>query len=279
VNGHVRTPGEGDQPLNADLRSELLAMCAEDGAAVRAFLADAENHRPQFERTQAIRSGTPWPYALLEWEPREDAPVTARHVVDVVKSHTARLREIVSEYGWPGRSLVGENGADAAWLLLQHVNSQVTTIRSPAGDEFCRSCVMLLHEAVANGEAHPRHLAAIADSLRLGNDESPEFASLPAQYELDDQGRAVFRWKVDTAAIDQRRAAIGLPPLAADLARRRSGATANEIGPGIWEPWPPPRTEANCEARANEVVTLKEKRADVVAGRCGSHAPGPTIQA
>jgi hypothetical protein len=217
-------------------------MCAADGAAVRSFLADADNHRERFERTQTIRSGTPWPYAVLEWEPPEDAPATARHLIGVVKAHTARLRAIVSEHGWPGRSMVGEDGADAAWLLLQHVNSRVTTIRSAAGDEFCRSCVVLLREAVAKGEAHPRHLAAIADSLRLGNDEAPEFASLPDQYELDDQGRAVFRWDVDVPALDQRRAAIGLPPLAADLAQRRSGAPVHEIGPGLWEPWPPRRS-------------------------------------
>jgi hypothetical protein len=213
-------------------------MCADDGAAVGAFLADADNHREQFERTQTIRSSTPWPYALLEWEPPEAAPATARHVISVVRAHTARLRAIVSEYGWPGRSLVGEDGADAAWLLLQHVNSRVTTIRSASGDAFCRSCVVLLRDAVACGEAHPRHLAAIADSLRLGDDEPPEFASLPGQYELDDHGRAVFGPNVDAAAIDQRRAAIGLPPLAADLARLRSGAPAHEIGPGLWEPWP-----------------------------------------
>jgi len=132
---------------------------------VGAFLADADNHRRQFERTQTIRSGT--------------------------------------------------------------------------------SCVVLLRDAVADGEAHPRHLAAIADSLRLGNDEPPEFASLPDQYELDDHGRAVFRWNLGVAAIDQRRAAIGLPSLAADLARRRSGAPAYEIGPGLWEPWPPRRDAPN----------------------------------
>jgi hypothetical protein len=33
--------------------------------------------------------------------------------------------------------------ANAAWLLLQHTNSRVTTIRSADGDEFCRSCVAL----------------------------------------------------------------------------------------------------------------------------------------
>jgi hypothetical protein len=133
---------------------------------------------------------------------------------------------------------VGEDGADAAWLLLQHTNSQVTTIRSASGDEFCRSCVALLREAVAAGEAHPRHLAAIADSLRLGNGEPPEFASLPGQYALDGQGRPVFEHDVDTATIDRRRAAIGLPPLAADISQRPTDGSAPEIGPGLWEPWP-----------------------------------------
>jgi hypothetical protein len=153
---------------------------------------------------------------------RREGPASARRVVDVVRAHTARLREIVSEYGWPGRGLVGEDGADAAWLLLQHANSGGATIRSAAGDEFCRSCVALLREAVAQGEAHPRHLAAIADSLRMGGGDPPELASLPGhQYSVDDGGRPVFRWDVDVVALDRRRAAIGLCPLADDIARFR----------------------------------------------------------
>ena len=131
-------------------------MCADDGAAVGAFLADADRHREQFERTQAVPGRVPRGHMRC-WSRSspEDAPATARHVISVVKAHTARLRAIVSEYGWPGRSLVGEDGADAAWLLLQHVNSRVTTIRSPSGDQFCRSCVVLLRDAVACGEARP----------------------------------------------------------------------------------------------------------------------------
>ena len=170
--------------MDATLRSELVAMQAEDVAAMSRFLAEAGSHRAEFERTQVITSDPPWPYALLEWQPSEQAPECARRVVDVVHAHTARLREIVAEHGWPGRSLAGEDGADAAWLVLQHTHSRVATIRSAEGDEFCRSCVMLLRDAVACGEAHPRHLAAIADSLRLGDDEPPEFASLPDQYDL-----------------------------------------------------------------------------------------------
>lgn len=74
---------------------------------------------------------------------------------------------------------------------------------------------------------------------RLGNGEPPEFASLPDQYSVDEHGYAVFRWDVDVDTIDQRRAAIGLPPFATDIARRHSGEPVNQIGPNWWEPWPP----------------------------------------
>jgi hypothetical protein len=74
----------GGQLLNGRLRSELLAMQAEDEAAVSAFLADADNHQRRFERTQAAASGTPWPYVLLEWEPFGEAPVSAIRVVSMV---------------------------------------------------------------------------------------------------------------------------------------------------------------------------------------------------
>jgi hypothetical protein len=154
-----------------------------------------------------------------------------------VKANTARLQQVVAAHGWPGRSLAGEDAADAAWLILQHTNSQVRTIRSATGDEFCRSCAALLRDGAAHGEAHPRHLARM-DSIRLSDDAPPELASLPAQYSVDDLGRPVFRWDIDPAGIDRRRAAIGLPLLAADIARRREGSRGNEIGPDTWEPWP-----------------------------------------
>jgi hypothetical protein len=114
----------------------------------------------------------------------------------------------------------------------------VRTIRSADGDEFCRSCLTLLRNAVAQGEAHPRHLAAVADSPRLAHREPPEFASLPEQYPIGRDGWAVVQQDMDLAVIDERRAAIGLRPLAADIARYRENGSVNEIGPDQWEPWP-----------------------------------------
>lgn len=230
--------GGGGTRADAELRAELVAMFAEDQEAMRVFLSDADSHRDQFERTQAITSGTPWPYVLLEWDPPQEAPLSARRVVTTVRGNTARLQEIVAAHGWPGRSLVDEDGATAAWLVLQHTNSRVTTIRTADGDEFCRSCVTLLRDAVAQGEAHPRHLAAVADSLRLANNEAPEFASLIEQYPIDRDGQAATRQDIDLAAVDEHRAAIGLRPLATDIARYRESASVNEIDPDQWEPWP-----------------------------------------
>ena len=34
--------------------------------------------------------------------------------------NNARLWEIVRQYGWPGRALVGEDGCEAAWKIAQH---------------------------------------------------------------------------------------------------------------------------------------------------------------
>ena len=40
--------------------------------------------------------------------------------VDAV--HTARLKAIVAAHGWPTVAQVGQDGADAAWLLAQHAD-------------------------------------------------------------------------------------------------------------------------------------------------------------
>jgi hypothetical protein len=32
------------------------------------------------------------------------------------------LKRVIAEVGWPGKSLVGDEGASAAWLLVQHAD-------------------------------------------------------------------------------------------------------------------------------------------------------------
>ena len=81
---------------------------------------------------------------------RKEVDQEARHALDVEAMAAADgenlpwLRQVITDVGWPGKSLVGEDGAHAAWLLAQHADSD------PA---FQRRCLDLLTAAVERGEA------------------------------------------------------------------------------------------------------------------------------
>ena len=44
-------------------------------------------------------------------------------VVEIDKSDTAWMKDVVAKHGWPGKSLVGREGAASAWLLVQQADS------------------------------------------------------------------------------------------------------------------------------------------------------------
>lgn len=235
--------------MDESLRVELVAMCTADTAALTDFLATADIYRTAWTSTQTAASDTPWPYLLLEWQEPPPAPPPVRRVLDVVAGNTARLKEIIAAHGWPGRSLVGEDGADAAWLILQHAGSAVTTIGSADNHAFRRACIPLLTAAVHSGDAHPRHLAHVMDGVAWVAGEPPVYAVLSTSYSIVD-GHPVFAGPVDVDDIDRRRADIGLPPLATDVARRLRGEPLAAAGTHRAEPWPE-RTDIPVGRRAS----------------------------
>ena len=170
------------------LRAELLSLRTKDQHVARdAFEASEADDRFRgkfaFE-VEPYRSD--WPEAFLRAE-----AVTA--------THAERLAAIVSSCGWPGRSLVGEDGADAAWLLLQH-----------AGADLQRHCLPLLRQALAAGEVTAQQYAAVADRIALLEGGLQIFATHLA---LDAEGRHVPTHGVDDPALlDHRRAGTGLAP-------------------------------------------------------------------
>lgn len=152
------------------LRDEILAMAQEDQA-----------DRPQPGQGQT------------------EAETTAMLKVDA--KHATRMREIVTQVGWPGKSLVGKDAAHRAWLLVQHFDIEDQDHYLP-----------LLREAVAAGEAEGRDLAYLEDRVRgrhgLKQLYGTQYHSDPAKPD---------KWIRDPIEdpdhLDERRKAVGLPPL------------------------------------------------------------------
>ena len=122
-------------------------------------------------------------------------------MTEVDRKNTSRMKEIVKKYGWPGKSLVGKEGANAAWLLVQHAD------RDRA---FQKECLPLLQAAAATGEAARAHVAYLTDRVLVGDKKPQVYAT---QFTQNEKGEMVPQPMEDEANVDKRRKEMGLPTL------------------------------------------------------------------
>ena len=160
--------------MDEELRAELLARCEEDQRIHRAVAKSAPG--PQL----------PAPDLLAEW-----------HRID--EANTAWLLELTQRAGWPGRTMVGEDGTQAAWLLAQH-----------AAPEHQPHFLELLRAAVTAGQASAGDLAYLEDRVRV-HDGRPQLYGTQFTYDQDQLKPQPIE---DPEQLDQRRAAVGLAPFA-----------------------------------------------------------------
>lgn len=155
----------GDAPL----RRELLALVVEDQAARAAMIKD-------------------WS------DPAAKAAVEA-----IDRRSTARLKEVVARHGWPSFALVGEDGAHAAWLLVQHADLD------PA---FQKECLAKMQPLVERAQASGIDYAYLTDRVAVAERR-------PQRYGTQFDERREPRPIEDEANVDARRAALGMPSMAA----------------------------------------------------------------
>jgi hypothetical protein len=124
---------------------------------------------------------------------------TMAAIMAVDGEHLGRLKEIVRQYGWPGRSLVGADGAEATWLLVQHAPSP-----------FMKHCLPLLEDAVEAGESEARHYAYLYDRVQVKDGNLQRYGT---QYKFTPEGALEREPLADPVSVDQRRASLGLPTM------------------------------------------------------------------
>jgi hypothetical protein len=119
----------------------------------------------------------------------------------VHRRHNARMSAIIDAVGWPGRSLVGDDGCRVAGFVVQHA------ILDPA---LQRRCVPLLEAAVAAGEAFPFMLAFLTDRVLMELGQPQRYGT---QHVGGPEGMLV-PWPIaEPETVDARRQALGLEPL------------------------------------------------------------------
>src|SRR5689334_1196293 len=121
MGAHLRQPDE-------QLRRELLAMLEEDLSVREELAADGSLFDGYHPRMEAVH-----------------------------RRNAARLAELIEQYGWLGRSLAGDDAAQAAWMIVQHAVSE---------PDLQRRVLALIKAAAANGEAPLWQAAMLEDRIR-----------------------------------------------------------------------------------------------------------------
>lgn len=134
-------------------------------------------------------------------------------LAEVHKKSATQVLKIVERHGWPDEHLVGNDGAHAAWMLVYHLIDQ---------PEFQRRMLGCLQKVVTEGRIEAWKVAMIEDRILASEGQSQKYGTRLGWNESGEIGPdpAVE----DPAHVDERRIAVGLPPLSQAIARQYQAA-------------------------------------------------------
>ena len=161
--------------MNNELREKLIAM------------ADAESKIRQESLAEGRRYDG-YPEAL-----------EALHI-----RHAEALLRIVNEHGWPGKSLVGKDGATAAFILARFAISKPDLLK-----QFFKH----LQNAVTVGDATATQEACLQDCILFYQGNPQQYGMC---FDWDASGELVVNVE-NVAEANERRKRLGLKTLAEDM--------------------------------------------------------------
>lgn len=111
-----------------------------------------------------------------------------------------KVKKILDQYGWLGTDVVGSQGNNTLFLVIQHADIATQEKYLP-----------MMREAVKNGKARGSSLALLEDRVALGQGKKQVYGSQISQD--PETGEHYVLPLIDPDYVDQRRAEVGLGPL------------------------------------------------------------------
>jgi hypothetical protein len=112
-----------------------------------------------------------------------------------------RLDEIVKQYGWPKRSVFGEEASGVAFSVVQHAEL-----------DYQKKYLPLIKESVTQKEARQSDLAILEDRILTREGKKQIYGT---QARLNQKTQLMELYPIeDEENVDARRAGVGLEPLA-----------------------------------------------------------------
>ena len=166
---------EPKKPADPELRGELMKRVKEDQAA-------------RFAIINATRNGEKVPEELH------------KKGEEIDKDNTRWLKEVVEKKGWPTFTMVGKDGGNAAWLLVQHADLDRA---------LQKKCLGLMKELLLKDEVSKKDYAYLTDRVLRAEGKKQVYGT---QFHTVD-GKLVPQPIEDEAKVDERRKEMGLGTL------------------------------------------------------------------
>ncbi|QEC53631.1 hypothetical protein EDD80_1252 [Anseongella ginsenosidimutans] len=117
----------------------------------------------------------------------------------IVDRNTVRLNEIIEQYGWPTRAMIGKDGAWMAWAIAQHSHDL----------DFQKKCLKLLEGNLQTADAEPVLYAELYDRICRNTGQKQRYGMAI----IEENGIKKFYPIEQESAVDKRRRSIGLQPI------------------------------------------------------------------
>lgn len=136
----------------------------------------------------------------------------------VHQENAALVWEAFNSIGWPGRHKVGDDGAAAAFLIIQHAISR---------PDVQRRGLMLMLDAIPRGDANMLDAAYLSDRIAVFEGRRQLYGT-----QFDWMDGELSPAPIDAPEhLEARRASVGLPPLEEVVAAQRAAVAVEGARP------------------------------------------------